>query len=134
MLPFYTVFDNLEFKITGYRVVLMGQTIRPALKSDAEAVVKKIEGVEEVVNKIEVLPLSPNDDRIRRAVYRAIYSNAALDRYALQAVPPIHIVVKNGNVILVGVVASEMEKNVAYIQANGVSGVFSVANNLRVEK
>ncbi len=134
LLPYYSVFDSLEFKVEGYRVILLGQTIRPTLKSDAGAVVKKIEGVEEVVNKIEVLPLSPNDDRIRRAVYRAIYSNAVLDRYAIQAVPPIHIIVKNGNVTLVGVVASEMERNVAYIQANGVSGVFSATNNLRVEK
>ncbi len=133
MLPFYSVFDNLEFKVTGYRVELFGQTIRPTLKSDAGAVVKKIEGVESVVNNIEVLPLSPNDDRIRRAVYRAIFTNTVLDRYALQAVPPIHIIVKNGNVTLVGVVANEMDKNVANIQANSVSGVFSVTNHLRVE-
>ncbi len=134
LLPYYSVFDNLEFKVEGYRVILLGQTIRPTLKSDAGAVVKRIEGVEEVVNKIELLPLSPNDDRIRRAVYRAIYSNPVLDRYALQAVPPIHIIVKNGNVTLVGVVSSEMERNVAYIQANGVPGVFSATNKLRVEK
>lgn len=134
MLPYYSVFDNLEFKVEGYRVILLGQTIRPTLKSDAEAVVKKVEGVEEVVNKIEVLPLSPNDDRIRLAVYRAIFSNTVLNRYALQAVPPIHIIVKNGNVTLVGVVANEMDKNVAYIQANGVPGVFSVTSKLRAEK
>ena len=95
---------------------------------------KKIEGVEKVKNEIEVLPLSPNDDRIRRATYRAIYGHPGLDRYALQAVPPIHIIVANGNVTLEGVVAIEGDKNLAGIRANGVSGVFSVKNNLRVEK
>jgi hyperosmotically inducible protein len=112
----------------------MGQVTRPTLKSDAENVVKKIEGVEHVKNEIVVLPPSPGDDRIRRAVYRAIYGDTVLNRYALQAVPPIHIIVKNGNVALEGVVATEADKNVAGIRANGVSGVFAVANNLRVEK
>lgn len=134
MLPFYSVFDNFEFKVEGYTVELSGQVSRPTLKTDAERVVKNIEGVEKVVNNIEVLPLSINDDRIRRAVFRALYRNAVLSRYGLQAVPPIHIIVKNGNVTLVGVVARDMEKNVAGIQANGVPGVFSVTNNLRVEK
>jgi len=134
LLAYYTVFDNLEFKVSGYEVELSGQVTRPTLRSEAEAVVKKIEGVEKVVNKIEVLPLSPNDDRIRRAVFRAIYGHAGLDRYALQAVPSIHIIVKNGNVTLVGVVANEADKNIANLQANGVAGVFSVTNRLRVEK
>ncbi len=133
MLPFYSVFDNLEYKVEGYTVELNGQVSRPTLKTDAERAVKEIEGVEKVVNNIEVLPLSTNDDRIRMAVYRAIYHNASLSRYAIQAVPPIHIIVKNGNVTLVGIVAREMEKNVAGLQANGVPGVFSVTNNLRVE-
>jgi len=87
-----------------------------------------------VVNKIEVLPPSSMDDRIRLAVYRAVYGQTGLDRYALQAVPPIHIIVKNGNVALEGVVASDGDKNLAGIRANGVSGVFKVTNNLRVEK
>ncbi len=133
MLPYYSVFDNLEFKVEGYRVILLGETIRPTLKSDAGAVVKRIEGVEEVVNKIEVLPVSIFDDRIRLAVYRAIFSSPVLDRYALQAVPPIHIIVKNGNVTLVGAVANQMDKNVAFLRANGVPGAFSVTNKLRVE-
>jgi hyperosmotically inducible protein len=133
MLPYYSVFDNLEYKVEGYSVELSGQVAWPTLKSDAENVVKRIEGVEKVVNHIEVLPLSPNDDRIRRAEYRAIYGNPQLDRYALQVVPPIHIIVKNGHVTLVGVVASEMDKNIAGLKANGVSGVFSVSNALRVE-
>ena len=134
MLPYYGVFDNLAFKLDGYKVTLLGAVARPTLKSDAEAVVKRIEGVESVDNQIEVLPLSPNDDRIRLAVYRAVYRQASLSRYALQAIPPIHIIVKNGNVSLEGIVATEADKNLAGIRARGVSGVFSVTNNLRVEK
>jgi SH3 domain-containing YSC84-like protein 1 len=132
-LPYYGVFDNLMYKVEGSTVTLMGQVSRPTLKSSAENVVKDIEGVERVINQIEVLPNSPNDDRIRIATYRSIYGQTALNRYALQAVPPIHIVVKNGNVTLEGVVASEGDKNIANLQANAVSGVFSVKNNLRVE-
>jgi len=134
MLPYYGVFDNLAFKVDGSKVTLLGEVTRPTLKTDAEGVVKHIEGVENVDNQIEVLPLSPNDDRIRLAVYRAVYRQAGLDRYALQAVPPIHIIVKNGNVRLEGVVATEADKNLAGIRAKGVSGVFSVNNSLRVEK
>jgi hyperosmotically inducible protein len=134
MLPYYTVFDNLAYQVDGDKVTLVGQVTRPTLKSDAEAAVKSIEGVASVVNNIEVLPPSPNDDRIRRAVYRAIYGNAALSRYSLQAVPSIHIVVKSGNVFLEGVADSEADKNLANIKANGVSGVFSVKNNLVVSK
>jgi len=134
MLPYYDVFDNLEYRVDGGQVTLSGQVVRPTLKSGAENVVKNIEGVEKVKNNIEVLPVSPNDDRIRTAVYRAIYSYPALQRYSIRSVPPIHIIVKNGNVALEGVVANEADKNIANIQANGVSGVFSVKNNLRVEK
>jgi hyperosmotically inducible protein len=134
MLPYYGVFDNLEFRVEGKNVTLLGQVTRPTLKSDAENVVKRIPGVESVDNQIEVLPLSPNDDRIRLATYRAIYRNDALELYAIRAVPPIHIIVKNGNVTLEGVVANQFDKNVAGIQANSVPGVFSVKNDLRVEK
>jgi hyperosmotically inducible periplasmic protein len=133
MLPYYNVFDNLTYKVDGYNVTLMGQVTRPTLKSDAERVVKRIEGVEKVTNNIEVLPLSPNDDRIRQAAFRAIYGHTALNRYAFGAVPPIHIIVKNGNITLEGVVANESDKNIAGIQANGVQGAFGVTNNLRVE-
>jgi hyperosmotically inducible periplasmic protein len=133
MLPYYGVFDNLAYKVDGYKVTLMGQVTRPTLKSDAERVVKDIEGVEQVTNNIEVLPLSPNDDRIRLAAYRAIYGQTALNRYALNAIPPIHIIVNNGKLTLEGVVANEGDKNIAGIQANSVPGVFSVTNNLRVE-
>jgi osmotically-inducible protein OsmY len=134
MLPYYSVFDNLAYRVDGYRVELFGQVARPSLRSDAEAVVKKIEGVEQVVNKIEVLPTSPMDDRLRLALYRAIYGDSALSRYSLQAVPPIHIIVKNGHVTLEGVVANEMDKNIAGMRANSVPNTFSLTNNLRAEK
>jgi hyperosmotically inducible protein len=134
MLPYYNVFDSLSFRVDGSTVTLMGQVTRPTLKSDAERVVKGIEGVQKVVNQIEVLPVSPNDEGIRMAVYRAIYGHTALQRYGLQAVPPIHIIVKNGNVTLDGVVATEADKNIANIQAKSVPGVFAVKNDLRVEK
>jgi hyperosmotically inducible protein len=135
MLPFYGVFDNLAYKVDpDGTVTLIGQVTRPTLKSDAENVVKRIEGVEKVVNNIEVLPPSSMDDRIRRATYRAIYSNSVLSQYQLRAVPPIHIIVKNGRVTLEGAVARQMDKNVAGIQANSVPGVFSVTNNLQVEE
>jgi len=132
MLPWYSLFDNLEYRVEGDKVLLMGQVVRPSLRSDAEAAVKRIEGVASVDNQIEVLPLSPNDDRIRRAEFRAIYGFSSLERYGQGAVPPIHIIVKNGHVTLEGVVDNEADKDAANIQANGVADVFSVTNNLRV--
>jgi hyperosmotically inducible protein len=134
MLPYYGVFDNLAYRVNGDEVELFGQVTRPTLKTDAERVVKGIEGVERVVNHVEVLPLSPMDDEIRLAAYRAIYGNASLNRYALAAVPSVHIIVKNGNVTLEGVVATEMDRNLAEMQAKSVANVFGVTNNLRVEK
>jgi hyperosmotically inducible periplasmic protein len=134
MLPFYSVFDDLSYKVDGGTVTLFGAVVRPVLKSDAENAVKKIEGVDRVVNNIEVLPTSPNDDQIRRAVYRAIYSQPGLDTYSLRAVPTIHIIVKNGNVTLTGAVANIGDKERAGIAANGVSGAFSVTNNLQVDR
>ena len=134
MLPFYGVFDNLSYKVDpDATVTLFGQVTRPTLKSDAENVVKRIEGVERVVNNIEVLPTSMMDDEIRRAAYRAIYGNEVLSQYQMRAVPPIHIIVKNGHITLEGVVAREMDKQIAGMQANSVHGVFSVTNNLVVE-
>ncbi len=151
MLPWYSVFDNLQFSLEGdHTVILTGQTVRPTIKSGAENVVKRVEGVTSVINNIEVLPLSPFDYRIRRAEFRAIYSQPALSRYALQAgvgagffdFPitnisgvnlPIHIIVRNGHVTLVGVVANAMDRNVAGIAANSVPNVFSVENDLQVE-
>jgi len=132
MLPWYSVFDNLAFRVDGDRVTLLGQVTRPTLKSDAEGVVKNIEGVAAVKNEIEVLPLSPMDDQLRRAVFRAVYGEAGLNRYAIQAIPAIHIIVKNGNVTLEGVVDNEMDRNLANLRANQVPNVFSVKNNLVV--
>jgi hyperosmotically inducible protein len=134
MLPYFSVFDNLSYKVDGYNVTLMGQVTRPTLKSDAENVVKRIEGVEHVDNQIEVLPLSPNDDRIRRQVYRAIYGYPGLQKYALGVQQPIRIIVKNGNITLEGVVDNETDKNIANIRARSVPGAFAVTNNLQVVK
>jgi hyperosmotically inducible protein len=134
LLPYYGVFDNLAYQVQpDGTVILQGSTVRPTTKSDAENAVKRIEGVEKVVNNIDVLPTSPNDDQIRRAVYRAIYGNDVLSQYALRAVPTIHIIVKNGNVTLEGAVARQMDKQVAEMQAKSVSGVFSVTDNLKVD-
>jgi hyperosmotically inducible protein len=134
MLPYYSIFDDLAFRINGSTVTLLGSVTRPTLKSDAENVVKRIEGVTQVDNQIEVLPLSPQDNRIRLAVYRAIYGDPQIgDRYGHRALPSIHIIVKNGNVTLEGVVANQGDKNLINIRANGVPGVFKVTNNLVVE-
>src|ERR1700732_161847 len=133
MLPWYSVFDNLEYKVEGNRVTLIGQVTKPVIKSDAERAVKSVEGVEAVDNQIEVLPLSPMDDQIRRAEYRSIYGFGSLEMYSLRAVPPIHIIVKNGHVALEGSVASEADKDAANVRANGVPNVFSVTNTLRVD-
>ena len=134
-LPYYGVFDWLQFEVQpDNTVVLRGQVVRPSTKSDAEANVKNLEGVSRVVNEIEVLPLSPQDDRSRRAVYRAIYSsNSPLFRYAVQSIPPIHIIVNRGRATLKGVVASKSDSQLAYIRARGVPGLFEVTNQLVVE-
>ena len=132
LLPYYSVFDNLLFKVEGDKVTLLGQVVRPTLKSDAENAVKSIEGVASVNNQIEVLPVSPMDDQLRRAVYRAIYGDAVLSRYGMSALPSIHIIVRNGNVTLEGVVDSESDKNLANLRASAVPNVFSVTNNLTV--
>jgi hyperosmotically inducible periplasmic protein len=134
MLPYYSVFDNLAYKVEGYNVTLVGQVTRPVMKSDAENVVKRIEGVEKVDNQIEVLPVSPMDDGIRRRLYRAIYGYPGFTKYAMPVIKPIRIIVKNGHVTLEGVVDSEADKNVAGIRANTVPGIFSVTNNLQVAK
>jgi hyperosmotically inducible protein len=132
-LPYYGVFDNLGYSVDGGTVRLSGEVTQPKLKSDAESAVKGIEGVTRVDNQIQVLPLSPSDDGIRIATYRTIFGKPGLDRYAMQAVPPIHIIVSGGHVTLVGAVASEGDKDQAGIYANGVTGVFSVTNNLTVD-
>lgn len=134
MLPYYNVFDNLSFTLDGGRVTLLGEVVRPVLKSDAEAAVRRIPGVESVTNEVKVLPLSPMDDGIRLREYYTLYRDSVLSRYALGAVPSIHIIVDRGQVTLEGVVANEADRNIANIRANSVPGVFSVTNNLRVER
>ena len=132
MLPYYNVFDDLGYQVDGSTVILNGDVTQPVLKSDAENAVKRIPGVTNVVNNIRVLPLSPFDNQTRVAVYRSVFGFASLYRYAMGVNPSIHIIVDNGHVILKGVVDNEGDKNLAYIRANGVPGVFSVTNELRV--
>ena len=132
MLPYLTVFDNISFQVQGYNVVLNGHVVRPALKSDAGKVVSNIEGVEHVENHIAVLPPSPTDDRLRLELFQVIYGEPGLQRYALGVQKPIRIIVSGGHVWLEGVVDSEGDKNLAGIRAKGVSGVFSVENDLAV--
>lgn len=125
MLAEFGVFDNIAFKLRGYDVTLIGQVTRPSLKSDAEREVKRIEGVEKVVNRIEVLPVSFHDDRLRRDVFRAIYGYGPLQHYGVGSNRPIHIIVNRGHVTLVGVVDSQADKNLAGIRAKRrVWGVF----------
>ncbi|MCX6620248.1 MAG: BON domain-containing protein [Acidobacteria bacterium] len=132
MLPWFSVFDNLTYRVDGGTVTLLGEVTRPTLRSSAENVVKRIEGVSKVNNQIEVLPLSPFDDSVRLRTARAIYGFPSLQRYGLGTQPSIRIIVKNGNVSLEGVVNSHGDRNLAGIRANGVFGAFSVTNNLRV--
>jgi len=134
MLPYFGVFDYIAFKVDGDNVTLLGQVVKPVIKSDAEGAIKHIEGVEKVDNQIEVLPPSPADDRIRIRLFRAIYGYSALQKYELGVQKPIRIIVKNGHVTLEGVVDNDGDKNLAGIRANGVSGTFSVTNNLQVAK
>jgi len=134
-LPYYGVFDWLEYEVQNDgTVTLRGQVVRPSTKSDAEGRVKEIDGVSRVVNQIEVLPNSPNDDRLRLALYRQIYNfNSPLFRYATQSVPPIHLIVERGHATLKGVVANKGDAQLAYIRARGVPGLFSVKSELVVE-
>jgi len=132
MLPYFGVFDNIAFKVDGYEVTLLGQVVRPSLKSDAESAVKRIEAVEKVENQIEVLPPSNMDDRLRLQLFRAIYRYAPLQKYELGVQKPIRIIVKNGRVALEGVVDNEADKNLVGLRANSVPGIFSVTNNLQV--
>jgi hyperosmotically inducible periplasmic protein len=134
MLPYVGVFDYLAYNVNGYEVTLIGQVVRPSIKSDAANAVKRIEGVEKVNNQIEVLPPSPMDDRLRIRLFHAIYGYPALQKYELGVLKPIRIVVKGGHVTLEGVVDSDADKNLAGLRANTVSGIFSVNNNLQVAK
>lgn len=131
MLPYFGVFDDIEYQVNGDTVTLLGSVTRPTLKSDAENAVKHIEGVSRVDNKIDVLPPSPMDDQIRLALFRAIYGYPSLEKYSLGVQKPIRIIVKGGHAELDGVVDNQADKDTAGIRANEVPGVFSVANNLR---
>ena len=133
LLPWYSVFDNLTYKVENSVVTLQGQVVQDRTKEDAEKYVKSIEGVTKIVNNIEILPASLDDERIRRAEYRAIFREPQLEKYSFGSVQTLHIIVKGGHVTLEGVVLNEGDKNLANIRANGVHGVFSVTNNLRVE-
>jgi hyperosmotically inducible periplasmic protein len=133
MLPWLSVFDNLQYEVRGNKVILSGEVVRPVLKDSAASVVKRIAGVQEVENRIDVLPVSPFDNQIRRAELREIYSYPALQRYGLGTLPSIHIIVNNGHVTLEGAVDNQMDKNLAGIRANSVPDVFSVTNNLQVQ-
>jgi hyperosmotically inducible protein len=133
MLPYLNVCDNVSYRVEGGTVTLFGQVTDPVLKSDAGNVVKRIEGVARVNNQIEVLPLSSFDNRIRWQTYRAIYGFPSLQRYGLGVVPSIHIIVKNGNVTLEGVVGSAMDRAKAEQAARLAATYFSFTNNLRVD-
>ncbi|HUA60405.1 MAG TPA: BON domain-containing protein [Verrucomicrobiae bacterium] len=131
-LPYYGVFDHLAFQVVGDQVLLTGDVSWPALKTDAERTVRNVEGVAGVTSDVKVLPLSVNDNRIRLATYRAIYGQPALSRYSIDPHPPIRIIVENGHVTLKGVVGNEMDRTMAFMQANRVPGVFSVTNHLQL--
>ncbi len=134
MLPRISVFDNITYTVSGNTVTLAGEVTQPYKKDDAGNAVKGIEGVQKIDNQIEVLPLSPNDDRLRLRLYQAIYGFPSMNKYALPVINPIRIIVKNGHVTLEGAVDNQADKNVAALRANGVGGVFSVENNLQVAR
>jgi hyperosmotically inducible periplasmic protein len=131
-LPYYSVFDHITFALEGNKVTLTGQVLRPTLKHHAEGAVKSIEGIGSVVNQIEVLPESPADDELRRAIYRAIFEDAVLQKYAVQPLPSIHIIVKDGNAALEGAVDSQADKTLAGSKAKGVANVRDMKDNLVV--
>ena len=131
MLPFHGVFDTLRFDLNDRTVTLSGQVVREDLKTRAERVIKRLDGVDQVVNQIEVLPASRRDDTVRMNVHRAIYGKQPLDKYGTRNMPPIHIIVKDGYVTLEGVVDTDQDRSTAYLRAREV--VPHVTNNLRVE-
>jgi osmotically-inducible protein OsmY len=132
VLPYYSVFDYITFTLDADKVTISGFVLRPTLRTNAEAAIKSLEGVSSVKNLVEVLPKSPADDDSRRAVYRAVFEDSALQRYAVPEVPLIHIIVKNGEVSLEGAVSAEAEKTLASARASSVSGISSVRNNLTI--
>ncbi|HET7106250.1 MAG TPA: BON domain-containing protein [Candidatus Acidoferrum sp.] len=132
VLPYYSVFDYIAFTLEADKVTLTGYVLRPTLKAHAEAAVKSLEGVSSLKNLIEILPKAPSDNEFRRSVYRSIFEDATLQRYAAMEVPAIHIILRNGEVTLEGVVLTEAEKNLAATRAASVAGVSGVKNNLTI--
>jgi len=133
-LPYYNVFDTLSFRVDNGTVTLFGQVVQPLVKDDAERSVKHLEGVKSVRNEIETLPLSSFDNQIRLNTYRAIYGYGPLQHYGAGSQASVHIIVKNGNITLAGVVSNDADRTLAYVRANGVPGVFSVTNELQVAR
>lgn len=131
MVPFHGVFDTLRFEVDGKTVTLSGQVVRETVKTTAERAIKRLDGVDQVVNQIEVLPSSRRDDAVRMSVYRAIYAKPPLEKYGTRAMPPIHIIVKDGYVTLEGVVDSDGDRHAVYLRAKKFA--LHVTNNLRVE-
>ena len=134
MIPYVNAFDYLAFTVDDNTVTLTGDVTNPVIKTEALNVVKKIEGVEHVNNQIQVLPVSPMDEGLRFRLFRTIYGYPSLQRYGMGINKPIRIIVQNGHVTLLGVVDNQTDKNLAGIRANGVPGIFSVDNQLRVAK
>lgn len=132
VLPYYSVFDYIAFTLEGHKVTLTGYVLRPHLRTDAERAIGSIEGVTSVANFIQVLPKSSTDDELRNSVYRAIFEDSVLQRYAVTDVPTIHVIVKEGTITLEGSVENENDKKLAASRSSGVSGVTSVSNNLSV--
>jgi hyperosmotically inducible periplasmic protein len=133
VLPFYSVFDSIEFRLEGNRVTLTGQVLRTTLKAHAEAAVKDLEGVTAVSNQIEVLPVSASDDDLRTAIYRVLFEDDVLKKYAAETVPPIHIIVKDGNVVLAGSVQSDSDRKLAGTLSAQVPNSKSLQNHLIVK-
>jgi hyperosmotically inducible periplasmic protein len=133
LYPYYSIFDDINYRVANGQVELIGAVNQPFKKKDIERLVFKIPGVNGITNGLKVLPTSIEDDRLRIQIARAIYRDPALNRYAIQAVPPIHIIVDNGHITLTGVVNNELEKNVAGIRAASFLSFGPVTNNLQVE-
>jgi hyperosmotically inducible periplasmic protein len=134
MYPYYSIWDDVNFRVNNGQVELLGAVSQPFKKSDLDRLVRKVPGVASLTDELKVLPLSRNDDLLRRQVARAIYAYPAFTRYAMEAVPPIHIIVDNGHVTLTGVVATTSEKELAGVRASGAGLSFgAITNNLEVE-
>ena len=133
MYPYYTIFNNIEASSEGGRVKLTGQVVQPWEKNDIGRIVAAIPGVKEVANDLEVLPLSPFDNELRWRIAAAIYRDPVLLRYSDMALPPIHVIVKNGNVTLVGYVHDQVEKSAAYRDARFAATYLDLSNQLVVE-